>query len=347
MPRCPISLAPDVGADSFCNSWNRRSRRLQAVLQSNHGQPASLQTRALAIFVGHRLGLAQAGRQAKYASACCTRARWRPPSWTPLAALELALPGRQFVLRCWSGGNLAGGGRSAGRFRHHAWQPVRRAGSRFGATTIATLEDPASHLLARRWGRPWWCGAEQRDIVNLTDLIGEAPGGGGAGRLRWIPGGPCGNSMKSVSGRRPRDDRCLGFPMQKGIAGAPRARGCSGICAACMLENWRRRRHRRHRLSCAVVARGDGFPASCRRGCIDNAFVGLHHTDRALAKEEVLPICRGWRQRGRRRVDRAGGLPDGHAPVTGSWIGPYACCATPPAGLAPTTVGKVFVGLFC
>ena len=334
------------------NSWNRRGRRLQAVHNRSH-VPTRLPCFSRTCDLRGRFGWACPGpggakRSAHRRAGIRGRGGGRRGLDAAGGCARLALPGRQFVLRYFGLQELwqAVADQQVDFVITHGGQYVALE-SRFGASRIARLKIPASHL---------WQGAG----------VGRGGAGGAAGhresgrsrgkRLAAVAPDAFGGYLAALReldevGVGPGDLATIdftGFPMQKAAGrSSPRARGCSGVAGLHARGTGGRRHHRRHRLSCAVVARGEWI--SCQlssRLYPDWPFVSLHHTDRALAKEVATAFAGDGAAAGRRRVDRAGGLPGCACLYRELKMGPYACCATPPCWPGLKRLWWVFVGLF-
>lgn len=314
---------------------------------------ASLASRALAIFVVLWLGLAQARAERSEVRIGVLAYQGEVAAaedWTPLAAaLELALPGRQFVLRYFGLQELwqAVADQQVDFVITHGGQYVALE-SRFGASRIATLEDPRFASPGKALGSAVVVRAERQDIVNLADLAGK--------RLAAVAPDAFGGYLAALReldevGVGPGDLATIdftGFPMQKALQELTEGRVDAAVLRACMLEELAAAGIIDATAFRVLSSRAEnGFPCQLSsRLYPDWPFVSLHHTDRALAKEVATALL------------GMAPLPDGvawtvpadyqdvHALYRELKIGPYAYLRDTTLLAWLKRLWWVFVGLF-
>ena len=208
--------------------------------------------------------------------------------WAPLAAaLDRALPGRHFVLRYFGLQDLwhAVENEEVDFVITHGGQYVALE-SAFGASRIATLENPRFSSPGKALGSVVVVRAERQDLQQLADLAGQrlaavAPEafGGYLVALRELHDvGVELDDLGSVD--------FVGFPMQKVLQELLDGRADAATLRACLLEELAAQGSIDPTRFRVLAPRAQqGFPCQLSsRLYPDWPFVSLHHTDRALAK---------------------------------------------------------------
>lgn len=208
--------------------------------------------------------------------------------WSPLVkALDRALPAHRFVLRYYGLDQL----REAVRARQvdfvitHGGQYVALE-SEFGASRIATLEDPRLPSPSRALGSALIVRADRRDLQQLVDLVGR--------RLAAVAPEAFGGYLVALrelkaAGVDPGDLAgvdFVGFPMQKALQEVADGRADAAVLRACLLESLERKGEvPAGRFRVLAPRQEEGYPCQVStRLYPDWPFVSLRHTDRALAK---------------------------------------------------------------